>query len=192
MQNHKKLVFEQVKKLIPSYGVNDNMLSNATLNAGFSAEYKHILFPGGLKDLLRFIADYMDDLMLQNLEELDFDKMRVRDRIKQAVRIRLSLYRDIDDYQQVLRRILYFCLQPQNTPFATRAAYNTADKIWRATGDTSTDFNFYTKRFLLSAVYTSTFLYFIRDYSYDHKRSWIFLERRINNVLSIGKFLGRL
>ena len=170
MDHHKKLVSEHAKKLISSYGVNGNMLSNAVLDAGFSAEYKHILFPGGLKDLLRFIADDMDGLMLQKLEELDVDTMRVRDRIRQAVKIRLSLYRAIDDYQQALRRILYFCLQPQNAPFAARAAYNTADKIWLAAGDTSTDFNFYTKRFLLSAVYTSTFLYFIRDRSYDHRK----------------------
>ncbi|MCH9753995.1 MAG: hypothetical protein K0T99_03755, partial [Alphaproteobacteria bacterium] len=48
----------------------------------------------------------------------------------------------------------------------------------------STDFNYYTKRGLLFAVYKSTFLHYINTDSEED--SWIFLEKRIENVMKIG------
>ena len=46
-------------------------------------------------------------------------------------------------------------------------AANTVDAIWYAAGDSATDFNFYTKRGLLAAVYGATMLYWLDDRSPD-------------------------
>ena len=43
-------------------------------------------------------------------------------------------------------------------PLGMKLLYSTVDAMWRAAGDTSTDFNFYTKRAILSAVYSSTLM----------------------------------
>ena len=59
--------------------------------------------------------------------------------------------------------------------------------MWRIAGDTSTDFNFYTKRGLLAGVYGSTVLYWLSDVSEDQKDTWAFLERRIADVMTIPK-----
>jgi ubiquinone biosynthesis protein COQ9 len=59
--------------------------------------------------------------------------------------------------------------------------------IWRAIGDTSTDFNFYTKRGLLSGVLTSTMLFWFGDSSEDSAETWKFLDRRIADVMQIEK-----
>ena len=58
---------------------------------------------------------------------------------------------------------------------------------WRTIGDTSTDFNFYTKRGLLSGVYTSTMLYWFADTTEDFAETWKFLDNRIANVMQIEK-----
>ena len=58
---------------------------------------------------------------------------------------------------------------------------------WRAIGDNSTDFNFYTKRALLSGVYTSTMLYWFSDNSEDFEDTWKFLANRIADVMQIEK-----
>ena len=70
--------------------------------------------------------------------------------------------------------------------------YNTVDAIWRAAGDTSTDYNFYTKRGLLAGVYATTLLYWLNDRSEGTAETWKFLDRRIQNVMEIPKLQKRI
>ena len=65
--------------------------------------------------------------------------------------------------------------------------YNTCDRIWRVSGDQSTDFSFYTKRLILSGVYSSTLMYWIQDDTGDLKSTEEFLNRRLEDVSKIGK-----
>ena len=65
--------------------------------------------------------------------------------------------------------------------------YRTCDEIWRVSGDTSNDFSFYTKRLILSGVYTSTLLFWINEDSNNFENTEKFLDRRLKNVSSIGK-----
>ncbi|MED5225852.1 MAG: COQ9 family protein, partial [Pseudomonadota bacterium] len=68
-----------------------------------------------------------------------------------------------------------------------RSLYKTVDTIWRNAGDSSVDFNFYTKRMLLTAVLTSTTTFWLADKSEGHEETWAFLDRRIENVMQIPK-----
>ena len=52
---------------------------------------------------------------------------------------------------------------PQNVPLGPRIGWRTADLMWRIAGDTSTDFNHYTKRMTLGGVYASTLLVWLDD-----------------------------
>jgi ubiquinone biosynthesis protein COQ9 len=60
--------------------------------------------------------------------------------------------------------------------------------MWRAAGDTSTDFNFYTKRGILAGVYSSTLMRWFSDDSADEKATTDFLAARIDNVMQFEKF----
>ena len=66
--------------------------------------------------------------------------------------------------------------------------WRTADRIWRLAGDTATDFNHYTKRITLGAVYSSTLLAWLDDKSEGLVESRAFLDRRIANVMSFEKW----
>jgi ubiquinone biosynthesis protein COQ9 len=63
--------------------------------------------------------------------------------------------------------------------------------MWRAAGDTSTDFNFYTKRGILAGVYGSTALRWFNDTSADEKATDEFLAARIENVMQFEKFKAK-
>ena len=58
-------------------------------------------------------------------------------------------------------------------------------------GDTPHDASYYSKRSLLAAVWTSTFLFWLDDRSEGCADTWAFLERRIDNVMQIGRLRGR-
>jgi ubiquinone biosynthesis protein COQ9 len=106
-------------------------------------------------------------------------------------------------------RALAILAQPQNAMAGARLAWRAADRMWRIAGDRATDFNHYTKRGILSALYTSTMLVYLDDDSEDLATTRGFLDRRINDVMnfeklkaswrssrsrlpSLSRFLGRL
>ena len=76
---------------------------------------------------------------------------------------------------------------PHLAPLALALSYRTADRIWRWAGDGSTDFNFYTKRALCAGVYLATLVHWFRDTSPGHGDSWRFLDRRIEDVMTIER-----
>ena len=63
-----------------------------------------------------------------------------------------------------------------------------ADIIWRAAGDTSTDLNWYTKRGSVVCVYIATEMHILTDKSEDFGDTWKFLQRRIDDVMELGKY----
>ena len=64
--------------------------------------------------------------------------------------------------------------------------------MWRIAGDTSTDFNHYTKRMTLGAVYGSTLLVWLDDQTEGWTETAAFLDRRIDDVMKIEKLQGRV
>src|SRR5690606_36576516 len=73
-----------------------------------------------------------------------------------------------------------------------RMGWRVADKMWRLAGDTATDYNHYTKRVMLSAVYGSTMGVFLDDDSEDYAETKAFLDRRIENIMQFEKTKAKL
>ena len=132
--------------------------------------------------------------------------LKIREKIRAIVWRRLEI---MAPAREAVRRALTILAMPQNVPLAARIGWRTADGMWRIAGDTSTDFNHYTKRATLGAVYGSTLLAWLDDQSEGQVETSAFLDRRIDNVmsfekwkaqwrgssdrrLSVSRFLGRL
>jgi len=131
--------------------------------------------------------------------------MKIREKIRSLVWRRLEI---MGPAREAVRRALAVLAMPQNIPLALRISWRTADQMWRIAGDTSTDFNHYTKRMTLGAVYGSTLLAWLEDQSEGWSDTAAFLDRRIDGVmkfekwkagwkgsgesLSLSRFLGRL
>ena len=131
--------------------------------------------------------------------------MKIREKIRSLVWHRLET---MGPGREAVRRGLAVLAMPQNVPLALRISWRTADLMWRIAGDTSTDFNHYTKRMTLGAVYGSTLLAWLDDQSEGWADTAAFLDRRIDDVmkfekfkaewrgsgehLSVSRFLGRL
>jgi ubiquinone biosynthesis protein COQ9 len=132
-------------------------------------------------------------------------KLKIRQRIRALVWHRLEI---MGPARESVRRGLAILAMPQNVPLALRIGWRSADVMWRIAGDTSTDFNHYTKRMTLGAVYGSTLLAWLDDQSDGWSDTADFLDRRIDDVmrfekfkadwrgsseyLSLSRFLGRL
>ena len=133
------------------------------------------------------------------------EKLKIREKIRGLIWHRMEI---MGPAREAIRRALAILAMPQNLPLAVRISWRSADLMWRIAGDTSTDFNHYTKRMTLGAVYGSTLLVWLDDQSEGWADTAAFLDRRIDDVmrfekfkadwrgssehLSLSRFLGRL
>ena len=147
------------------------------------------LFPGGPLDVLTYLSRRSDLRMVEDMEKEGVVALKIRDRIKAAVRVRLERH---SGQRESARRALSLLSLPFNAPLALKLLYGTVDAMWYAAGDTSTDFNFYTKRATLAGVYSSTLLYWLNDRSPGAEATWAFLDRRIDDVMRIEKLKGQV
>lgn len=131
----------------------------------------------------------LDAQFLAQLAESPVDQLKVRQRIALLIQRRLEAKAP---HREALRRALGVLGLPGNAGHAARILWRSADLIWRAAGDTATDFNHYTKRATLSGVYASTLLVWLGDSSEGYRDTWAFLDRRIADVMRIEKLKGRM
>jgi ubiquinone biosynthesis protein COQ9 len=174
---------------VPFDGWTRAALKAGARDAGIAPAMADNLFPGGGGEMIEFFNRLADRRMVEALEALDPASMRVRDRIATAIRLRLE---QNAAHREAIRQGLAVLAMPQNAALAARCLYRTVDAIWYAAGDRSTDYNFYTKRGLLAAVYGSTVLYWLNDNSEGFADSWAFLDRRIADVMRIPQTVGRI
>ena len=111
--------------------------------------------------------------------------LKIREKIRALVWRRLEI---MGPAREAIRRALAILAMPQNVPLALRISWHTADLMWRIAGDTSTDFNHYTKRMTLGAVYGSTLLVWLDDQTEGWSETAAFLDRRIDGVMRFEKF----
>lgn len=174
---------------VPFDGWTVKTLEAAAEKEGLGRPAAHRLFPGGAKDAVAHFRALADRLMLEDLAKLDLGAMKIRERIATGVRLHLERW---TPYREAIRAALALSPLPPYLGDSLRAGYRTVDAIWRTAGDTSTDYNFYTKRGLLAGVYVTTLLYWLNDRSEGCTQSWKFLDRRIQNVMEIPKLQKRL
>lgn len=167
-------------------GWSQTTFDAARKDLGLTSDAARRLFPRGPVDLALAYHHRGDRRMVEHLAREDLTSMRYRDRVAHAVRLRLELA----DKELVRRGFSLFAL-PQHAALGSRALWQTADHIWTALGDTSQDINWYSKRATLSAVYSSTALYWLGDESGDGQPTWDFLDRRIENVMQFEQVKAR-
>ncbi len=167
-------------------GWSETTLAAAIADSGVDAGLAKRAFPRGALDLALGYHFQGDSDMRAAMAALDLEAMRYSDRVAKAVSLRLSLA----DKEAVRRGMAFFAL-PQNAAEGTRAIWHTADAIWESLGDTSRDYNWYTKRMTLSAVYSACVLFWLGDQSEGSADTEAFIARRIADVMRFEKTKAR-
>lgn len=173
---------------VPFDGWTDALMERTGKKLKISEKKCHQLFPNGAEDLAIFFSEWATEETLKKLKKMKLSSLRMRDRITAGVRLRLEI---LSPYKLAVSSAMAFLSLPPRSFSLPKLVWHTADKLWWMAGDTSTDYNHYTKRLLLSGVLTSTMLYWLNDTSPENKQTWTFLDRRIENVLQIGQKLSR-
>ncbi len=174
---------------VPFDGWQESTLNNAAKTLAISPVTVAMLFPGGVVDVIDFFADTADHAMEEAVASLPLGRMKVREKIAAALRLRLEQGKK---HHNAIRRAMVIYAMPQHMARASRVMWRTADRIWYAIGDNATDHNYYTKRLTLMGVYSTTLLFWLDDMSENYEETWEFLDRRIENVMQFGRFSAKI
>ena len=173
--------------------------------AGVDRDVAKLALPDATAMIDAWFAE-VDAAMLRSLPPEGLAAMKVRAKIAGLVEARLAT---LAPQREALRRALAILAMPQNLRRATALGWRAADRMWRAAGDTATDYNHYTKRTILAGVYAATLTVFLDDESEGFADTRAFLARRIDGIMrfekakagflqraqhrpSLSRFIGRL
>ncbi len=156
---------------------------------GVNPALARLAFEGGAMAMIAAWIDSIDQGMVLALPAPKLAGMKIRERIRSLVQFRLDA---IAPQKEALRRALAIMAMPQNAPRALRLGWRSADRMWRLAGDTATDYNHYTKRMTLSAIYAATLAVFAQDDSEGHADTAAFLDRRIDGIMRFEKAKAQL
>jgi len=174
--------------LVPDHGWSMATLRQALSETGGEPLDAEMFFPGGVSDLIETYTDLADRQMEQDAAEAGLADMRLPARVRAIVALRLERQ---TPNKEAIRRALAILAVPCNARVAARTLARTIDSMWHAAGDTSADFSWYTKRAILAGIYSSTLLYWLRDFGDDNTATLDFLDRRLAERARIGKFINR-
>jgi ubiquinone biosynthesis protein COQ9 len=187
-------------------GWTSKAVSSAALQLGIDPVQARLAMPKSQSGLIDCYIQEVDRALEAWFTTERLHGLKIREKIRQLVWRRLEI---MTPAREAVRRALAILAMPQNLPLALGISWRTADLMWRIAGDTSTDFNHYTKRMTLGAVYGSTLLAWLDDRSEGWSDTAAFLDRRIDDVMrfekwkagwsgpsdrrpSLSRFLGRL
>ena len=187
-------------------GWSDAAVHAAADEAGVDRDVAKLAFKDNAIDMIDAWIDSIDMELAHRLPAEKLATMKIRDRITALLATRLEI---MAPDRESLRRAMAIMAMPQNLVRSAKIGWRSADRMWRLAGDTASDFNHYTKRMTLSAVYASTLSVFVNDDSDNFADARAFLDRRIDNVMqfekvkfqakqrqeyvpSLSRFIGRL
>jgi ubiquinone biosynthesis protein COQ9 len=181
-------------------------VNSAAAQTGIDPAQARLAFPKQPAAMVEAWIEGVDAAMVAHFTDEVIAAMKIRDRIAKMIWFRIET---ITPAREAMRKALAILALPQNLGLGLRTGWRSADLMWRLAGDTATDYNHYTKRLTLSAVYASTLLAWLDDDSEGFADTAAFLERRLGEVMrfekwkaewrgnairrpSLARFLGRL
>ncbi len=148
---------------------------------------KEEVLDNGIESLVVLLSNVINEKMTKKKPKT-FINFRVNEKIKFLVLQRLKI---IDKYFEK-KQIFKLVLKLKSFTKINKMLFSISDEIWFVSGDASTDFNYYSKRFILMNIYVSTFLYFLKDSSEDFSKTENLLDKQIKAVLQFGKLKSKI
>lgn len=172
-------------KQIPEHGFTQLAIKQASNIMGYTPVTHTIVDRGPIELVEYFIRSSTENLKLSIKNNDEFKSLKTTAKISLLCRNRLMMTAPYihkwPGYNKPLIPLeaVKLMANPLNFANSVENLADLCDEIWFLAGDSSTDFNWYTKRMILSAVYTSTEMFMTQDQSDGFKDTFEFLNRRL-------------
>ena len=180
-------VLKYAKIFISEKGLNKNSLENISKRYGLNINEIELLFPEGNIDLIKFTFEQLNKELEEYCKKIDLIRLPVHKRIKKVLLSKISL---MNKNKLFYRSIFLNLLIPKKNFSLSNQLYNSVDQIWFIAGDSSTDFNFYTKRLILSGIYSRVILFFFNNNNQEELEN--ILDESLKRVSKIPEIKSKL
>ena len=165
---------------VPKFGWSRETLLQCAKKQRISTSVLAKLFPSFEYDVLKFIIAQNNILVEKNYNSFNNSRLKTRDKIKTILELKF----DSNEYlKKALPEMLKFLLRPGNLLMSIKMLHENSDFIWNLAGDKSNDFNYYSKRGLLSMVYLATLIYWLNDKSTKGIGTKNFISKSVDGIV---------
>lgn len=161
--------------------------SIAAKEAKISEAEQALAAPGGTLDLINHFFDRAEKQLKSRLEAEDFSDLGVRGKVARSVKLWLEA---LEPHREPVRRAAQRAFVPWRTGPAAGRAWKVSDIIWTGIGDTSADYNKYSKRGILAATLPSI-VFAWADGSADEALD-LLIEKHLTRAMKIGQTGGKI
>ena len=172
---------------VPFDGWTETTAARAAKQAGLSEGEQALAAPNGVPDLIDAFFDRAGQAAREALADQDISALKTPARVKAGV---LAWLAALEPNREAVRRAAVRGLLPWGAASAVQRTWRIADMVWDEAGDTSEDYNRYSKRGLLAAVIPPIIMYWLDQPSDEQLDTYI--DRRLSLASGIGRNLGRI
>ena len=187
LQKKRLEVLKFAKIFVSKKGFSNNSLESISKKYGLDVNETDLLFPEGNIDFIKFTLEQLNNELEDYCRKIDLIRLPVHKRIKKVLLSKIFL---MNKNKLFYRSIFLNLLIPKKNFSLSSQLYNSVDQIWFIAGDSSTDFNFYTKRFILSVIYSRIMLFFFNNNNQQELED--ILDESLQRVSKIPEIKSKL
>ena len=186
--NAKRLkILKIAKDIIAKEGLTSNVFEKIASKYKMNISEINLLFPDGKVDLLKYSLEQLNIELQEYCQSIDLIRLPVHKRIR---KILLSKIEIMNIEKKFYKKIFLNSLLPNKSVSLPSQLYKSIDQIWYLAGDTSVDFNFYTKRLILAAIYSRVVLFFFNNNNQQELEHLLDLD--LKRVAKIPEFKSKI
>jgi len=186
--NSKRLkILKLAKFIIAEEGLNSDTFHTIASKHYLNINEINLLFPDGNKDLINCYLEQLNIDLQEYCKSIDLIRLPVHKRVR---KILLSKIEIMNKEKKFYKKIFLNSLLPHKTVSLSKQLYKSIDQIWYLAGDTSVDFNFYTKRLILAGIYARVILFFFNNNSQKELES--LLDLNLKRVAKIPELKSKI
>ena len=171
---------------VPKFGWSRETLLHCAKKQKLSTPNLALMFPSFEYDVLKYLIAQNNSLVEKNYNSFNNTRLKTRDKIKTIMELKFDSNAYLKD---ALPEMLKFLLRPGNIFMSIKMLHQNSDFIWNLAGDKSNDFNYYSKRGLLSMVYLATLIYWLNDKSNKGIGTKNFISKSVDGIVDgVSKF----
>ena len=171
---------------VPKFGWSRETLLHCAKKQKISTPNLALMFPSFEYDVLKYLIAQNNSLVEKNYNSFNNSRLKTRDKIKTIMELKFDSNAYLKD---ALPEMLKFLLRPGNIFMSIKMLHQNSDFIWKLAGDKSNDFNYYSKRGLLSMVYLATLIYWLNDKSNKGIGTKNFISKSVDGIVDgVSKF----
>lgn len=190
---NKEKILEKFLEIAAIDGWNKESLIKAVESCKIKKEFCDLIFENGLFDLNDFYINSYNQKSLELAGNLDGKK--IREKITALLFARFQVEKN---HKLALQRLINFYLNPKNflsleigpRPlfYSLKDCFKISDFMWKSINDSSTDFNFYSKRLTLAKIIFRSLFIFVKDNSENQEKTRDFINSEIEKIMKFEKF----